>query len=392
MKNGFTLVELLAVIVILSVIALITTIATGSIVNNSRNSLSEIQVSKIEEAAQVYYLNVGVGYETDEFSECVSVERLLEKGYIDATEILDPKTNKSITGSVLISYSSNKYSYKYQEDSCKYCEPVDDSTKTTGNVPSGNYEQGDEYICEVKSGVKYHFFVLSVEENNVNLILNRNIYYNAVSDTSMLTDNNYKGYVSFISREDYNDDEKFDNPDENKADKGPITAMKYLYNATKNWYNIPNIYINYEDEGGGYGGIKTENDTTRIKTKSGEVTAEYTNLKARLPYKSEILDCTDVVSNSCLSFYNYLGKFEPSSNSSYISRVAETDETKVSEIEKLSGYLTFSSANPSKVDEEYKNKSPIYYAWRVGKAAYTEGYDDDSFGVRPVITVPKSDF
>ena len=39
-KKGFTLVELLAVIIVLSIIVLITAISTSNIIKNSKNSLS----------------------------------------------------------------------------------------------------------------------------------------------------------------------------------------------------------------------------------------------------------------------------------------------------------------------------------------------------------------
>lgn len=388
MKNGFTLVELLAVIIILSAIALITTIETGTVIKKSKNNLSDVQISKIEEAAKVYYLKEGIGYDTDSFSQCISVEKLLEKGYIEAEQVLDPKTKKAVTGSVVISYNSNNYSYKYQEGLCKYCEAVTEESKTTGNVPNGNYLQGDEYICEVKMGVRYHFFVISTENDMINLILDRNIHYDSSNDVSMLTDNNHKGYTAFISKEDYNageNENKFDDLNTNKTDKGPITAMNYLYNATKDWNYIPNIYIDYTDEDGIYKGIKTVNNITEIRSQSGNVTAQYENLKSRLPYKSEIPNCfSGDFSELCLSIYNYLGEFN-NKDESYITKVG-----KGTEIQGISGYLTFSAANPDQVEEKYKELSPVYYVWRAGKIGYTAGDDNDSFGVRPVISVPKS--
>ena len=77
---------------------------------------------------------------------------------------------------------------------------------------------------------------------------------------------------------------------------GPVDAMNYLYNATKNWTNIPNIQMNYEDEGNdenyGYGTIITTNNVTKITKKDGTVTNQEgdTNLKARMPYAKEVAD------------------------------------------------------------------------------------------------------
>ena len=113
-KNGFTLVELLAVVVILAVIVLITTISVRSILLSSKDSLFETQKAKVEEAAQVYYLKEGIGID----ATCVDISYLLEKGYLEGTSIIDPKTNEEMVGSVKITYSGNQYMYEYQENIC----------------------------------------------------------------------------------------------------------------------------------------------------------------------------------------------------------------------------------------------------------------------------------
>ena len=184
-KNGFTLVELLAVIVILSVIVLITVISVNSTVSETKGTLSELQIKNIEDAAKTYYLNEGMNIG----NTCINVSDLIDKGYVDSDSVIDPKDREEMLGSVNINYKSNKFTPKYQSNECKkICRPV--TTATTGNVPEGKYEIGDEYTCEVKDGVWYTFFLLSKEDNNIekigipyfdNLIytiLNRNRYLN----------------------------------------------------------------------------------------------------------------------------------------------------------------------------------------------------------------------
>ena len=115
MKNGFTLVELLAVIVILSVVLLITTISVGSVLNESENSLSDTQKKKLEQAAENYYIKEGM----NKNDMCVSISELINKGYIENDSVKDPKDKDEMTGYVKITYASNQYSYKYQENSCE---------------------------------------------------------------------------------------------------------------------------------------------------------------------------------------------------------------------------------------------------------------------------------
>ena len=116
MKNkGFTLVELLAVLVILAIIVTITAVAVSSILSSSENSVSDLQKKNVEEAAKVYYLKEGMNTN----ATCVSIEYLIDEGYIEGTEVTDPKTKEPIEGSVKITYASNQYSYKYQNSSCE---------------------------------------------------------------------------------------------------------------------------------------------------------------------------------------------------------------------------------------------------------------------------------
>lgn len=115
MNKGFTLVELLAVITILGVVLSITVLSVTSVINNSKNSLSKTQKYNVEEAAKVYYLKEGI--ESD--NTCVSISDLISKGYVEAKEVIDPKTKQPLNGSVKITYEANQYSYKYQTISCE---------------------------------------------------------------------------------------------------------------------------------------------------------------------------------------------------------------------------------------------------------------------------------
>lgn len=115
MKKGFTLIELLAVIALLGILATITIFATSNIISNSKDSLSETQIKSLETAAKVYYLEEGM---TQNIT-CVNVETLIKNGYIEASEVKDPKTKKQMTGSVLITETSSNYTYEYQTSICE---------------------------------------------------------------------------------------------------------------------------------------------------------------------------------------------------------------------------------------------------------------------------------
>ena len=126
---------------------------------------------------------------------------------------------------------------------------------------------GSKYECEVKPGTKYNFYVLSIESNGTtNLIMDRNI----CSDGTAATEDN-KCLVAWVSKLDYNDDDNYGENGNNN--KGPITAMDYLYNATKSWTNTKEMTID-----------KFDNDA------GSKFDMQAYNTYARLPYLSEVSD------------------------------------------------------------------------------------------------------
>ena len=190
-KKGFTIIELLAVLVILAVVSLITTTVVSSILKDSKETLSKRQKENIEKTAETYYLKEGMNYG----DTCVNVQELIDKGYFEVATITDPKNRSNMSGSVEIIYKSNHYTYKYNEELCKtICEAVTESEY--GNVPTGEYLTGDEYICDPGDGIERTFLVLedgdtttlttgrAAQAGEVSLIMSNNIY----ESTSLYSD------------------------------------------------------------------------------------------------------------------------------------------------------------------------------------------------------------
>lgn len=137
MKNGFTLVELLAVIVILAILSAIVVFSVGPTIDSSKTNLSSIQIKQVEQAARMYYLKEGmnyINYDKDSTKLCISLEYLVDNGYFEETEVLDLETNEQIGGSVLITSNSNKYNYQYQEKSCYLNQYILDLYKPNNTV------------------------------------------------------------------------------------------------------------------------------------------------------------------------------------------------------------------------------------------------------------------
>lgn len=123
MVRGFTLVELLAVIVILGLIGMLTYPEISNVLNDSKNKAYESQVALVEKAAKEWGVeNVSSLPKNCGGSSNVSLSSLISGGYIsgtviNGTEVIkNPKNNRGLSGSVRVTYdcaSSPKYVYKY---------------------------------------------------------------------------------------------------------------------------------------------------------------------------------------------------------------------------------------------------------------------------------------
>ena len=337
-KNGFTLIELLAVIVILAIIFSITVITVGRTINDSEKSLSKTQKDIIEHAAETFYLQEGRSKKI----RCVSLETLIERGYLKGNQVKDPKTKEPLNGVVNIKVNGSKYLYNYSEEGCPICTGV--TTSVLGNVPEGNYAKGDEYTCKVNDTTTHNFYILNTEGDKVNLIMDRNL----CSDGTEATASNLC-IVYWMIKDDYlaagGEEDKWS---KYPCTKGPITALKYLDEATSSWTNIPNLNETYTDE------------NTSQDWNYGTISLTG---KARMIKSSEI----DTFLNAKYLF-NYL-RNNPSANFS-------------NTIDGIYGYWSLSSTN-------WYGQTLYYMGGSNYSNVDSNGYG--YYGVRPVITLSKSD-
>ena len=497
MKKGFTLVELLAVIVILAVIALITIPAVMKMIDNAttnsyrrsidlyggavNNAIIEYQSDMIEKGQSInvtfdniesyieyegndvdcklkqiysdktilltecyvdeelvveeknkgysnenyyYYTNSKKKIKAIEYIKAVE-EELKDKNIIGTCTIFEDKltcngqdfTIKSnlenaISGTLTIenskvkSYSNLKFATEKKTETNNEVPQVIDEEITTGDNNQNNNIQekyatlisdadndgkisiGDKYEYEVKPGTKHIFYVLSLEGDKVNLIMDRNICNDGTP-----ADKDHQCNYAWHAREQNNN-------------YGPDTAMTYLYNGTKDWTNVPDMIMNYEDENNktdstkGYTGITTDT-TTKVTTITGKQnkTSQYQTfgnttepLKARLPREDEVTSqdagChvwrSSNADNGTCSAWLVENLYYNSNFSSYCS----TCSTKYlinnnNGITNIYGYWLLSS---------YPGNT--YYARHVhynGLVIYNSTSYASSNGLRAVITVSKSD-
>lgn len=371
--RGFTLVELLAVIIILSLLALLATTAVTKMVKDSKEDLYQNQILSIQQAAEVWGADNLSKLPDEGGCRIITLRQLKAYGLLDSS-IVDPRTNEEIPDSTVVKISTIRGTYNnllttYEVNPSSYdecslavtatCKGVvrsavagyntaskDTNDQYIGNVPTLLYKLGEEYICDVDGTNKYHFYILSTNDDNVNLILDRTI-----QDTGNLSIDSTNSTVSWSDRDE--------------VVYGPISAFNFLSAATSNWINIPSMNMNYTYSDS-TGGFSTEKFTVSIKLDSSTIIESYDDLKARLPYESELIAAGCTETGGCpLWISNYL-------DSSTVSGATS--------ITGISGYWTIPTTLSSSI--------PIVD--NTGSLVGSDYTISDSIGIRPVITVKKS--
>lgn len=118
-KKGFTLIELVAALLVLGVIILICFPLISDLLGHSANNLSKEQINNIEDAAKKWAL-YNLENEGDFNEYFVSLKQLKDDGYIEDNNIINPSTNEKMNGCIKITYDLNYNSYKasYKETTC----------------------------------------------------------------------------------------------------------------------------------------------------------------------------------------------------------------------------------------------------------------------------------
>lgn len=385
-KNAFTLIELLGVIVILVAVALIAFPPLLNQIQEAQNRLDKATTELVVNSAQSYLVaNHSLYPKKNLVPYCIEIQDLINDGYL-TDGMLGENKEKALTKIVKVTYEAENEDYSYDvvdNDKCYTCIAATSETRTTGNIPTGEYNAGDEYLCEVKPGEVYNFFVLNSDnDETVNLLMDRNIGSDG-TPVSTYASSSIKWWVSEVDIKSATGLASV--PGGNLNHYGPITVLNYLQETTKDWVNIPNIDMNYRDEGNtnrygyghGYGSIVALNGAATVTKSDGTVVKTYENLKARLPYGYERTN----FDGTNLWMFNYLNQ---SSN-------VTGDGLK--NVSGLHGYWT-AATNPW-------SNSWVYYVSYEGShdgnkgnigATLDRGQNlrDTFVGVRPVINVIKS--
>ena len=285
---------------------------------------------------------------------------------------------------------------------CEVAEPEEESICTLASdstVEAGL--EGAKYICKVDPNKpEYTFYLLDNNEDGTSdLIMDQNINSDgtpAGSTKIVNNGNNIYNQVEWLTIDDYKTNrgpntEQF--TDEGACqyggacsmnELGPITAMTYLYNATKDWTNIEPVNYTYNDKeiqgttqaNTSYTSFISANGVAIITSLSGTGVTIGTSdrpLRARMPIYSSDTTKTEVASSN--ENNNYLYDYLDFSDYWFGSGTRPANN-----VSGMFGYWTLSSAA-----NDSGSAITVYYNGTVdygNRVAF-----DHEYGVRPVITV-----
>ena len=209
MKNnkGFTFVELLVVIALLSIVLILTISQVQRVNNNSKIKLCKNKLSLIEESLNLYldnnrdlFSNSGLCEEEPVSNICyTSVFKIAEQGIIDYDKdknIINPVNNKILNDykvKIIYDSSNDKFSSEIQKEN----ETVSDKNYDTicGKSTGIKEEDNDKSIFDKKS---YNFNIIKIEEDGSEAVINFDGAEKAINEIG-----DYCKSLSFDGIEDY---------------------------------------------------------------------------------------------------------------------------------------------------------------------------------------------
>ena len=113
-KKGFTLVELLAVIVIILLLITIIAPKVFNQLNSAGNVTQTEQIKSLINVAKIYVQKNNIDIDNNDY-EIITIENIKNSGLINKNTVLDPKTKEELTGCIKVTNGNNKYIYEYKE-------------------------------------------------------------------------------------------------------------------------------------------------------------------------------------------------------------------------------------------------------------------------------------
>ena len=384
-RKGFTLVELLAVIVILVIIALITTVVVINIIETVKIRKYKVEEKSLEKAAELYYTNSQIFLFQDE----ISLNTLVEKGFINSVK--DTGNGSTCEGKVI---KDNNGELKgclkcsnYVTEGCGYVkdDEKDDDKKDDDEIKDENlgiicgsgteedYDNQEEcHIKSVEDLVAFSTLVNSGKtfkektvylDKDLNMILNGN--FEPIGTSTNQFEGKFDGNAHTIS-----------NLMINRPNEDNVGLFGYVGGENSNnpttivGLNIKNINVKGNNNVGGIAGYANSYTTINEVTVSGNIKGTSDYVGGVIGSSQSYTKVTSVIVNANVEGNNYVGGLAGSGISIY-SGIVESGEIKGTNYVYGSGKYISNSYIYSNVILSQENGDPKL----VGKT-----YDNSKYG------------
>ena len=285
MKKAFTLIELLAVITLLGLIALITFPSVNKSIKNSKEQSLQRTIENIETAARNYGSQYNLGYNVN--YTVLELSKIKDAGFLENKAIINPVTNEELSGCVIYRWKEQdkQYEYKYIEP-CSIEETVPTMTIAYDNeaINSNGWTNKNMVVNFYGNGDKYLYCVGGTECTPV-------IEENKPNGSKIITDEG----VNVVCAKAVNDLGESDVvcTEPIKLDKTAPTIGNITFTGTmgKNSWYTTDVNINIED-----GSDSLSGHASTVSS----VSSVTSNTKGTMIY----LVTTDLAGNSAVNAYN----------------------------------------------------------------------------------------
>lgn len=224
-KRGFTLIELIGIIVIIAIISMIAIKTVTSKIEKSTEKAYNIQINNIIQATKKYMLENETEDKYHLNTMCITIKNLQDKGYLEKGNIKNPKTSQNFDvdkNYVKVKYNIEKNQYEYNfTDNCVYdivtpaSETIlENTTLKIINKDDGLYETTDSYVYRGLNPNNYFEFhneqwrIVSIDKETMMLkLINLKFNPKTITEEGILKDLNndfetgttYSGVKEFIN-------------------------------------------------------------------------------------------------------------------------------------------------------------------------------------------------
>ena len=331
-RKGFTLVELLAVIVILAIIALITTVVVINIIETVKIRKYKVEEKSLEKAAELYYTNSQIFPFQDE----MSLNTLVEKGFINSVK--DTGNGSTCEGKVI---KDNNGELKgclkcsnYVTEGCGYVkdDEKDDDKKDDDEIKdenlgiicgSGTEEDYDnQKECHIKSVEDLVAFSTLVNsgktfkektvylDKDLNMILNGN--FEPIGTSTNQFEGKFDGNAHTISN--LRISKQNDNYVGLFGYVGGINSTNY---ATIVGLNVENTNVSGNSYVGGIAGYANSYTTINEVTVSGNIKGTSDYVGGVIGFSQSYTKVTSVIVNANVEGKTYVGGIAGSGLATY---------------------------------------------------------------------------